>query len=220
MDNPASDPDLLRRTVAQFRFINRVLSRTRRLLKRWVLRDARNRRLDALKVLDLGSGDGEIARWLYRRISAEGLAPEVTALDHDPRIYHLARDAGDGAPVRLRLGRAPEELPDEPFEYVVGNHFLHHLSDNELSILFAALKTVCTRRCVFNDLYRGAAAYAAYTVFAGLFLWRSFAFYDGRLSIRRGFRPGELIALARDAGWEKVRAFRRLPGHAVLVLEQ
>ncbi len=216
MDDPDSDFHLLRRTFRQFRLINRLLSRTRSLLRRWILRDAGDTR--GCRVLELGGGDGELARWLYREMARRGGAPEVVSMDQDDRALRLAREADDGTPITLLRGRAPEELPEGSFDYVFGNLFIHHLSDAELVELLGELRRRGTRRCVFNDLYRGYLPLAAYSVFAGIFLRRSFAYYDGRASIRRGFRPAEVETMSKAAGWDDVRVFRRFPGHLVVVL--
>lgn len=218
MDDPTSDFELLKRTFRQFRLINRLLSRSRSLLRRWIVRDATETR--RLRVLELGGGDGELARWVYRQLEKRGREPEVLSMDQDDRALKLAQEADDGTPITLLRGRAPEELPEGPFDYVYGNLFIHHLSDARLVELFTELRRRRTTRCVFNDLYRGRLPLAAYSVFAGLFLRRSFAYYDGRASIRRGFRPKEVRALAEEAGWDGVRIFRRFPGHLVVVLDR
>jgi 2-polyprenyl-3-methyl-5-hydroxy-6-metoxy-1,4-benzoquinol methylase len=218
MDDPDSDFDLLRSTFRQFRVINRLLSRSRSLLRRRILRDMADTRRG--RVLELGGGDGELARWVYRQMARRGGAPEVLSLDQDDRALKLAAEADDGTPIRLLKGRAPEDLPTGHFDYVFGNLFIHHLSDDELVALFTELRRRGTGRCVFNDLYRGHLPLAAYSLFAGIFLRRSFAYYDGRVSIRRGFRPKELETMARGAGWDRVHVFRRPPGHLVLVLDQ
>jgi SAM-dependent methyltransferase len=218
MDDPNSDFELLRRTFRQFRVISRLLSRSRSLLRRWILRDSAG--AATYRVLELGGGDGELARWLYREIAGRGATPEVVSMDHDDRALELAREADDGTPIRLLQGRAPEELPEGLFDVALGNLFLHHLSDDEVVDLLAKLRRRGTKRCVFNDLYRGRLPFAAYSLFAGVFLRRSFAYYDGRASIRRGFRPAELRRMAQSAGWDRVCVFRRIPGHLVMVLEQ
>jgi hypothetical protein len=48
------------------------------------------------------------------------------------------------------------------------------------------------KRFLLNDLKRSNFAYLGFTLFAGLFFHNSFAFYDGRLSIKRGFKKEEL----------------------------
>jgi hypothetical protein len=218
MDDPASDPEGLRRTVRQFRLINRIFSRTRSLLRRWIVREASADRRP-VTLLELGGGDAEIARWLYEALARRGVPAKVTSIDADPRVHSLAQEAENRVPVSLLLGRAPEELPRGRIDYAYGNHFLHHLGDAEVVRLLRELRLRGVRRCVFNDLYRGYLPYLAYSLFAGLFLRGSFAYYDGRASIRRGFRAPELESLAREAGWVGIRVFRRTPGHIVLLLK-
>ena len=58
---------------------------------------------------------------------------------------------------------------------------------------------VAKRGLIVNDIHRSKAAYYGYGLFAALFLHRSFARYDGMLSIRKGFRPAELRILATQA---------------------
>ena len=247
MDDPASDPEHLRKTVRQFRLINRLLSRTRSLLRRWIVKDAagglgagglRAGGLGAdsgdlvtgagdvsagrrpVTLLELGGGDAEIARWLYEALFRRGVPAKVTSIDSDTRVHGLAQEAENGVPVSLVLGRVPDELPPGRIDYAYGNHFLHHLDDAEAVRLLRELRLRGAKRCLFNDLYRGYLPYFAYSLFAGLFLRGSFAYYDGRASIRRGFRPRELESVARDAGWDGVTVFRRAPGHIVLLLEE
>jgi hypothetical protein len=50
-----------------------------------------------------------------------------------------------------------------------------------------------TNRCfVLNDILRSHLGYLGYTLFTGILMHNSFAFYDGRLSIKKGFTYKEL----------------------------
>jgi hypothetical protein len=60
-----------------------------------------------------------------------------------------------------------------------------------------------------NDLKRSNWAYLGFTIFSGLLTRRSFHFYDGRLSIRRGFLPEELRDFIRS----------NFPNRAIHVIE-
>jgi hypothetical protein len=55
-----------------------------------------------------------------------------------------------------------------------------------IAAVFEALKRARVG-ILLNDLARSPWGYLGYTIFTGLLLHRSFAFHDGRLSIRRGF---------------------------------
>ena len=56
-------------------------------------------------------------------------------------------------------------------------------------------------------------SWLGYSIYAGLFARDSFALYDGRLSIRRGFRRAELEAILAETGQGRgIEVFEALPG--------
>jgi ubiquinone/menaquinone biosynthesis C-methylase UbiE len=216
MDLPESDPRLLARTLVQFDWINRLLSRSRSLLRRYILADLRRREEGrAATLLDVGAGSCDLALWLAR------LCPRlrITCLDHDPRVVAFARRRCAEAPsIEVRLGSAMEleELPD--FDYMFANHFLHHIPEKQILPLLQAMCRKTRRLFLVNDLLRSPLSYWAYSLFAFLFLHGSFARFDGRLSIRKGFRKPELQLLADRAGPPgRVQVLTRVPGRICLL---
>jgi len=210
MDSFSSDPDRLERTLVQFRLVNLLLTRARGLLKRWFLADMVRDKSRAYTLLDLGSGGGDLAIWLARRSRRLGLRLRIVCLDHDPRVVAYARDRCRAYPEievvhedALRL----DSLPD--FDYVFANHFLHHLTDEGIVTVLGAIGARARRRFLVSDLKRSRPAYFGYTAFAALFLRNSFSFYDGRLSIRKGFTKAELegyVARSRLRGDVSLRS--------------
>jgi 2-polyprenyl-3-methyl-5-hydroxy-6-metoxy-1,4-benzoquinol methylase len=199
MDLPASDPVRLERTLRQMGWINRLLSGSRRLIRRTILEDLRRhpgRRPYTL--LDVGAGGCDIASWLAR--SRPSL--RFVCLDHDPRVAAYARGRCAAFPaVEVRLGSASQLEAMESFDYVFANHFLHHLPDEQIAPMVEVMLRRTRRMLVINDLLRSRRSHLLYGLFAGVFLHRSFAAADGQLSIRKGFRPQELRALL--AGLER-----------------
>ena len=214
MDLPDSDPARLERTLRQMAWINRLLTGARRLLRRTVLESIR-RRPGPCTLLDVGCGGADLARWLARREPSL----RITCLDHDPRVVAYARRRCARVPaVEVRLGSAAELERMEGFDYVFANHFLHHLEDERLVPTLRAMLARTRRLLVITDLLRSRDSYFWWGLFAGVFLHRSFAAADGRLSIRRGFRPPELEALldgAAPPGRLEVR--RERPGRVVVL---
>ena len=213
MDLLDGDPGRLERTLRQLAWINRFLSGARRLLARTILKDAR-RRPPPYTLLDVGAGGCDLALWLARR--QPGL--RITCLDHDPRAVAYARRRCASVPaIEVRLGAAGELERLESFDYVFANHFLHHLDDERLAPTVAAMLARTRRLLVITDLLRSRGSYVWFSLFAGVFLHGSFAAADGRLSIRRGFRPEELqelLAVAAPPGRLEVRRGR--PGRVVV----
>ena len=219
MDDPAADEELLLATVRQFGPINRLLSRSRSLIRRYILRDARRRGLSSFTVLDLGAGGGDIADWLVTAARRRGQYVRVICLDSDPRIAAYARRRLGGNPELEILEASAEELPRfGPVDYIFANHFLHHLDEEEILMLLPLLREQARCGFLLNDLRRSRLSYLGYTLLAAIFFRGSFAFYDGRLSIRRGFLRGELERLLCRAGLPAEGRVRSLfPGRLAIV---
>jgi SAM-dependent methyltransferase len=219
MDMPDSDPQRLRRTLAQFDLVNRYLSRSRHILKRFfvsrMMRDPKRE----YHLVDLGAGACETAVWLLRHCRRCGLQLRVTACDHDPRVVEYARGKYGGEP-RLEIieGDALDIAALAPFDFVFANHLLHHLCEDELRRLFSGLAEFPNSGILFNDLRRSRGAYAAYYLLSPAIFRGGFARYDGLLSIRKGFRRSELAALAESAGprFGDYRIMQFHPGRIVL----
>lgn len=219
MDDPDADEELLLETVRQFGPINRLLSRSRSLIRRHILADVERRGLTSFTVLDLGAGGCDIAEWLVGAATRRGKAARVLCLDSDPRIVAYARRRVGTNP-HLQVLEAPAEALSRlgPVDYIFANHFLHHLDDREIMRLLPLIREQARYGFVLNDLRRSRLSYLGYTVLSGIFFRGSFAFYDGRLSIRRGFLRGELEELLRRAGMLRESEVNSLfPGRLAVV---
>jgi SAM-dependent methyltransferase len=82
------------------------------------------------RLLDLGSGLGDLCAWAKAEIGGE-----VVALDSSPRMVELAAQAGVTA-VRADMRQLP--FPAASFDCVVACAALYHVSDPELAIAEAA----------------------------------------------------------------------------------
>lgn len=212
MDRPDCDRELLLRTIDQFRVTNRWLSRFRTILQRWVLDGMARAPAQDYHFVDLGAGGLDIPLWLVRRARESGLRLRVTAVESDARVIEHVQSRA-GAAIRLVHGDALAYLGElRDADYIFCNHFLHHLPDEALPGFLRSLAGAARRRFIVSDLLRSGWSYAGYAVFASLFLRRSFARDDGLLSIRRGFRPGELVELVRRAGLAGRAEVHRLAG--------
>jgi hypothetical protein len=66
------------------------------------------------------------------------------------------------------------------------------------------------------DLHRHPVAYFLYTTLGKLILHNRLVRHDGALSIQRGFKGDELLALGQRAGLQDIRIERHFPGRLVL----
>jgi 2-polyprenyl-3-methyl-5-hydroxy-6-metoxy-1,4-benzoquinol methylase len=204
MDLPDADRTRLIRTVRQFDTINRLFSRSGAILRRFVV-EANRDRTDPISIVDVGAGGADIMRRLVAACRNVGLPIRVTCLDSDERISEFAETQCRPFPeisVRCddvrRLGR------HGPFDYVFCNNFLHHFTNEAIPEILSVMYDAATRALLVSDICRSPWAYIGFTLYASCFLHRSFAGYDGRLSIRKGFLKEELETAAREAGMAEV----------------
>ena len=237
MDRPGCDPERLRRALDGLVRVHRAFG-GQRLITRPALRSVAGRRPGPLRVLDVGTGGGELAAGLGRRLRRRGWRPRFTLADLHPRTIRIARErwsdrrpAGD--PAREPGGRsrpAPGEegtarpadflrldaplLPfrDGAFDLAISGLTLHHLEDGEAAAFLGELDRVTAGRWLVTDLRRSRLALAAVHLLA-VTMWRRNPFprRDGPVSVRRAFTPDEVRSLLSDAGVDGARVDGRWP---------
>ena len=206
LDRRATEPELLDRRdldapqVAQSlrlcATVNRFLGGTRvvrKFLEAEFRRAPTNR---PLRVLDIGAGDGSIPLAVNRWARGRGRNVEWVCLERSPHAARLARQAAAAAN-DLRIQVIEEDIldhqPDEPYDCAIGSMFFHHLTDEGILALLERLRTFVSQSVLVNDLERCGACYRGFAAISR-FLAPAVR-HDALLSIRRGFRPGELFRL-------------------------
>ncbi|MCF7818965.1 MAG: methyltransferase domain-containing protein [Kiritimatiellales bacterium] len=218
MDAPDCDETRLLRTVRQFASINRQVARYRTILKRWVLDDMQDDPAREYHLVDMGAGGCDIDVWLLQAARRRGLKLRITACDMDARTITYARSVYGQTPgLSIRKTDLLVDAFDEPVDYVFANHFLHHLTGEEILRLLRLWQPRVRRRMVFSDLLRSPVSYMGFSALS-LFYRDSFARTDGLISIRKGFLPRELAAMADAATGGGFSVHRLLPGRLVLCI--
>lgn len=194
MDDPDCDPQRLHATLRRFGIVNRLVAgwtgvyRTRlREILRSLGRPAR--------VLDLGSGGGDVVVHLARLAARDNLTVEWTGVDPDPRAHQVAQSR-QGPGVTFRCTDAEALLEGgERFDVVLSNHVLHHLSHTELLEFADASQQLCSSAVLHGDIARSRTAYRLFSLGIIPLAPGTFLRTDGLRSIRRSYQPGELSAV-------------------------
>ncbi len=193
MDRHDADPKRLKRTIEQFDLLNRLFSSTLPLFRKHVLPTLLADPGREWTILDFGSGGGDIDRAIVRLCRKKGLKVRITALDLDPRVLPWAQELCRGFPeIEPVTGSVFDLETLGTFDFIVSNHTLHHFTYPQVRRTVELCLAHSRYGILLNDLARSFWAYVGYTIFTGLFVRGSLAFYDGRLSIRRGFTVNEL----------------------------
>ena len=169
-------------------------------------------------LVDLGAGGCDIPVWLLRTAERRRIDVRVTALDGDPRAVAFAR-ARYGNIDRLTIQTGDLMSMDQfgPVDYIFTNHVLHHLPDDLIPDVLRKMQQTARRRWIVSDLKRSAWSYAGFQVL-GRFFRNSFAFEDGKRSIRRGFVASDFQRYLKDADLQDLAHVMTLvPGRMVMV---
>ncbi len=207
MDGTDCDPRKVRNTYRQFRLINAAGSRFHHAYRHWLQPQMRAAPQRRYTLLDIGFGGGDLTLALARWAAADGFRLDVTGIEINPRALDYAATLAPPENVAFRHANAHELLTrGERFDFVVSNHLLHHLSDDEfLEMLETA--TRLSRHCVLMmDARRSDIAYALFAVLTVPFLRNSYHRHDGLASIRRAYTYTELQQAA-PSGWTLKRLF-------------
>lgn len=221
MDDAQCDSERLLRTVGKFRLINRLMTRYRRVLRRWLLADMLTNPERTYRVADLGAGGCDIPAWLLDEAAGLGLRVSVLAVEADERIAaHAAETWRHKRGLEVLCHDATDLAALGKVDYVISNHFLHHLEYGEIERLLSQAVQMPIRRFIFMDLVRSYLAFYLHSVFAALVCPGTFVGEDGRRSIRRGFQRSEIVSLlCRSKMHNRVRVHTMIPARIVIIGE-
>ncbi|MBD3942956.1 methyltransferase domain-containing protein [Microbacterium sp. NEAU-LLC] len=203
MDDPACDGRMLEATLRRFGTINRLVSgwgAVYRLRLRPHLAELGR----PARVLDIGSGGGDLIARLAAAAQRDGLDVAWTGIDPDPRAHAVAAARGPLPGVTFRCTDAAALVHEgATYDAVVSNHVLHHLGGSLPA--FADESLALSRGIVLHsDIARSRRAYALYAVGITPFAPGTFLRTDGLRSIRRSYTRAELaetLQHARPDAW-------------------
>lgn len=190
MDDPACDPALLEKTLRRFATINRLVAGWDTVYRRHVGPALRALGRPA-RVLDIGSGGGDVTARLAARARRDGLDVTWLGVDPDPRAHAVATErVADGVEFRC-TDAATLRAEGQRFDIVLSNHVLHHLGDDLAGFLDDSM-ALSHGLVLHSDIARSRRAYALYAVGITPFAPGTFLRTDGLRSIRRSFTAPEL----------------------------
>ena len=160
-----------------------------------------------IRILDVGSGGGDIGRAIASWATRARLDVAITGVDLSADALAWARRHSRGIPSITFVQGDGHRLPlaDRSVDYVICNLFLHHLDDDDVVAILREFDRVAARGLVLCDVIRRRRAWlwARFVTLFGSAIVRN----DGPLSVRRSFTLREIDALRERAGlsWARIR---------------
>jgi ubiquinone/menaquinone biosynthesis C-methylase UbiE len=166
-------------------------------------------RADGLTVLDVAAGGCDVGDALVETQSCRVVSLDINAAGLR-RSRHTWPVVGDGM-----------MLPfcDATFDAAICSLSFHHLTELECARVLSEMWRT-SRGCVLvNDLHRHPIAYVSIRILTRLFSNSVMVQHDAPVSVRRAFRPSDLLEIARRAGIA-AEVHRSFPFRLVLVAEK
>ncbi len=213
LDREGLDPATVERALAELRRVNRLLlghlPARRTLLPRLAAGPARQR------LLDVGTGSGEVAAGLAARAAASGRRVRVVGVDR--KLAHLLagrRLGGDGLRVVADARRLP--FRDGAVDWSLSTLFFHHFEAAANRRILAEMRRVALRGAAVVDLRRSRLAALAGALLIPLTGAGPVTRHDGRASLARAWTLAAVRRLVSDLPGVELR--RRFPFRFALVL--
>lgn len=233
IDETGHDPDELAHSLRQVARVDRLLGGERGVRRAVTdaLADAPRRELGganqgepadragaraSMTLLDVGAGNGEVARRLGGWLSGRrGVAARVLAVDAHPDVIDVGRRETPQV-TWIRADGRDLPLSDRSADLVTCVLTLHHFDRDGAIRLLREMARVARTRVIVSDLERSRAHWLGARLLAAT-LWRGnrLTRRDGPTSVLRGWTRDELADLLDAAGLEDVRVRRHLPWRLV-----
>jgi len=212
LDDPATDPALVRRMLADIARCNRWLGGTAAVrygLAR--LLDASDRGRE-FTLFDIGTGAADLPRAAQRWARHRGISLAPLGLERIPAAAAVAQSCG--VPVILGCAGALP-LRDGSVDIVLVSQVAHHLDHDSAVRLFTECSRIARRGVIVADLHRRWFAAPGFRAAGRLLGVHAMTIDDGVTSLRRGYSLDEMRALCVAADVKNVNVAARLGARVV-----
>ena len=153
-----------------------------------------------ISIVDLGCGNGDMLRVVAEFGLRNNLKLKLTGIDANEYTVNYARSLSTGYPNidYMKMDLTHSQSLGMKADIFLCTLTLHHFGEEEiLKILFNLKRNACIG-IVVNDLQRSVLAYRLFQVVCFVFRLDSMSREDGLLSILRGFKRKELVAVSEQ----------------------
>jgi ubiquinone/menaquinone biosynthesis C-methylase UbiE len=210
LDRPGNDPVSLHEELEALGKINSRWG-GHRLILDYVGRMTGAARRKPLNILDLGTGFADIPRAIVEWCRQCRLPVTVTAVDRNPDVLRIAREACRNRPEIKLEQHDLRSLPyaEDSFDLVLCSLALHHLSAEDAVTVLRRIQEIARAGFIVNDLRRNRPAIRMSQWLARTMIKGSMIRHDAVQSARAAFTVRELRAMANRAGLKHFQIRRR-----------
>jgi 2-polyprenyl-3-methyl-5-hydroxy-6-metoxy-1,4-benzoquinol methylase len=161
--------------------------------------------LSPVRIVDVGSGGGDLLRQIASWAKKHNLPVHLTGIDMNA---HAVQAAKEFTPQELGItwltGDALLYQPEEQVDIIVSSLMTHHLEDCEVVSLLQWMETTARVGWFINDLERSPWSCRVFGWVASTMRWHPYVKHDGLVSFRRAFREEDWVRLLAEANIRQV----------------
>jgi len=156
-----------------------------------------------LKIVDVGSGAGDMLRKIDEWAARRGFKVDLTGVDLNPWSAQTARElTSPDRPIRFVTSDIFAYRPAESPDVVISSLFTHHLDDATLIEFIKWMETKTRVGWFVNDLRRHPLPYHFFKIASRILRLHYFVQHDGPVSIARAFDIQDWLRALDAAGIE------------------
>ncbi|HEY7126767.1 MAG TPA: methyltransferase domain-containing protein [Ktedonobacterales bacterium] len=211
LDDPEVDKHLAEQSFHDLNYqIGSGLGWTR-LAVQEVAQLVKDYQLREFSVLDVATGSAYIPAAIARWARGQKLQAQITASDLSKHALAAAHQTCADLPeIHLEQQNALAlTYPDQAFDLVLCQGALHHFAPDQAVVLLKELARVARHAVIVTDLQRNYPLYLAAWFFLHTVARNPITRHDGIASVRRAYRPKEVLALAERADLRPVTIHTR-----------
>ncbi|QDT52416.1 hypothetical protein Pan44_04270 [Caulifigura coniformis] len=201
MDQPQSDRAAHKAALDGLRRVNRLCTSTGLLWK--ALHALSKNRPEPLRVLDIGSGGGDVVTRLARHARRAGVSMTFHGCDMSDSAVSIATEAAATAGADAFFFRQDVIGQGIPagYDVVMCSLFLHHFDNDAARTLLTGMREAAGVAVFVDDLLRTKLGYALCWAGCRLLSRSPMVHYDGPQSVRAAFTLPEARNIFERAGY-------------------
>ncbi|HVD60481.1 MAG TPA: methyltransferase domain-containing protein, partial [Gemmatimonadaceae bacterium] len=205
LDDPAVDPELMRRSMRDVERANALFGGRRAALAE--LSNAFRGIAGTATMLDVGTGRGDIPASAVALAGKMGITLHTIGMDMSLPLMEGVRNGNEHV---LRGDALALPFRDKSVDIVLASQILHHFTEDAATALIVELNRVARSSVVISDLKRSLIAAAGLWLGSFPLRFHPVSRHDGVVSVMRGFLPAEVADLVQRATGLRPRVERRL----------
>lgn len=171
-------------------------------------------------VSDWGCGGGDTLIAIAKWAKSKQIDLELNGVDAAPAAVNYARQQAGGY---RNISITQADVIDEaylikPADVIICSLFTHHFDDERWVKLIKNMEASAQKGIIITDLHRHWLLYHAIVFITRVFTRNAMARNDGPLSVMRGFKKHELLALLKKAQIDNFKLTWRWPFRWELII--